>query len=148
MASKKIMVLTEIEDIIENGEVIGKLVTDGAGNQVKVKVGRGGHLKNKWDELLIGRAYSFTMGEFKGFPFVEDFSEVKDIMVKEAQRQVESGPAPQEIGMWWKEAGELYRMWKMHPETMPDKDWAKGLVRAYLVKMFEILPIKILDKEL
>ena len=83
------MIIDSIEDIVEEGEVVGKLCTDKAGSKIKVKVGRGGHLKNKWDSLFIGRAYSFKMGEFKGYPFTEDFEEVKDAFVKEAQKQVE-----------------------------------------------------------
>ena len=51
------------------------------------------------------------------------------------------GPAPQELGMWWKEAGELYRMWEMHPEIRPDKPWAKTFVAAYFAQMFSVLPI-------
>jgi hypothetical protein len=85
----KIMVLDKIEDIVEDGEVVGKLVTDKVGNQLKVKVGRGGHLKKKWDELQLGNAYKFKMGEYKGFPFVEDFESVKDAFVKQAQAKVE-----------------------------------------------------------
>jgi len=49
---------------------------------------------------------------------------------------------------WYKEAGEMYRMWKTHPETEPkDKEgntlaWARVLVEAYLAQMFTILPIE------
>ena len=98
MSEPRILIIDKIEDLYEDkgnvpNPVIGKLVSDSAGNQLKVKVGRGGHLKNKWDELLIGRAYSFKMGEFKGYPFVEDFEEVKDIFVKEAAEKVRDSGA-------------------------------------------------------
>lgn len=51
-------------------------------------------------------------------------------------------PTGQEVGLWWKEAGELYRMWEMHPEIRPDKPWAKTFVAAYFAQMFSVLPIK------
>jgi len=51
-------------------------------------------------------------------------------------------PSPQELGMWWKEAGELVRMWKLHPETKPDYPWVDALVRAYYAQMMVALPIK------
>jgi len=95
MAKNKILVIDSVEDILDDsGELVGKLVTDKAGNQVKVKKGQGGKLANRWNELLIGRAYSFTMGLFKGkYPYVEDFAEIKDVFKIEAAKAVADNQA-------------------------------------------------------
>jgi len=95
MAENKILVIDSVEDILDDsGELVGKLVTDKAGNQVKVKKGQGGKLANRWNELLIGRAYSFTMGLFKGkYPYVEDFAEIKDVFKIEAAKAVADNQA-------------------------------------------------------
>ena len=88
MTKNKILVIDSIEDILDDGgELAGKLVTDKGGNQVKVKKGQGGKLADRWDELLIGRAYSFTMGLYKDkYPYVQDFTEIKDIFKIEAAK--------------------------------------------------------------
>jgi len=85
---EKILILDRIEDIVDKGNVIGKHLFDSAGNDVKIKKGQGGRLEAKWGELQIGRAYSFTMGDYKGFPYVEDFKSVKNKFVEQAQKQV------------------------------------------------------------
>ena len=86
----KIMVLDLIEDLLDKeGNIIGKQVADKAGNKLKVKKGQGGKLASRWGELQVGKAYEFIMGEYKGYPYVENFEEVKNIMVKEAQKKVE-----------------------------------------------------------
>ncbi len=94
----KIMILDHIDDIVDGGDVVGKQVFDSTGASVKVKGGgRGMPLKTRWDELQIGRAYSFVMGEFRppdkpgeSYPFVKDFKSVESAFVKEAQRKVET----------------------------------------------------------
>lgn len=92
--AEKYMILETIEPLLDDdSSVIGRLVTDKAGNQLKVKKGQGGKLEKRWDELQIGKAYSFTMGEFKGYPFVQDFKAVEDKFVEKAQRQVEDKQA-------------------------------------------------------
>jgi len=86
----KIMVLDKIEDLLDNdGELIGKLVFDKAGNQLKVKKGQGGKLADRWDELEVGKGYTFKMGEFKGYPFVKDFELVENVFALKAQEEVE-----------------------------------------------------------
>ena len=91
--AEKIMIIEKIEDIYEDkgnvpNLVIGKQVFDATGDSVKVKSQRG-RLEKRWDELQVGRAYSFTMGEFKGYPFVQDFKSVESQFVEQAQKQVE-----------------------------------------------------------
>lgn len=88
MASEKVLIIDHIDDIMSGTEVVGKHIFDSAGNDVKVKKGQGGALASRWEELQIGRAYSFTMGEFKGYPFVQDFKSVENRFVEQAQQQV------------------------------------------------------------
>ena len=87
--SERILIIDHIEDIIKDGEMAGKECFDKTGESVKVKKGKGGSLEKRWDELLIGRAYSFDMGEFKGYPFVADFKSVESKFVEQAQERVE-----------------------------------------------------------
>jgi len=84
------MVLERIEELWEGGVEIGRQVFDKDGNSLKVKVGKGGHLREKWDELQPGKAYKFAMGEFKGYPYVEDFELVKDVFVAEAAKKLDT----------------------------------------------------------
>lgn len=94
----KILIIGYIEDITKDGEVVGKKVSDSTGDSLNVKGGgKGMPLKARWDELQIGRAYSFTMGEYKppdkpgeSYPYVKDFKSVKDPLVIEAQKKVET----------------------------------------------------------
>lgn len=87
---EKILIVDHIEDILKDGEKVGIECFDKTGDSVKVKVGKGGSLKKKWDELVVSKAYSFEMGEFKGYPFVADFKSVESKFVEQAQKQVET----------------------------------------------------------
>jgi len=71
---KKIMTVAKVEAIMEEGKQVGKLVSDNEGNSLKVKKGQGGKLEARWGELTPGKTFEFEMGEFKGYPFVADFS--------------------------------------------------------------------------
>lgn len=102
----KIMVLDRVEDLLDDGgNVIGRLVTDKGGNELKVKKGQGGKLESRWDELDngIGKAFEFIMKMFKppgkteSYPFVADFKEVKDeLAIKTAQRVANAMPNGQD----------------------------------------------------
>ena len=74
--------VTQIDEILYNGELMGYQCFDGTGQSVKVKKGRGGYLKAKWDDLQVGRAYTFTMGEYDGKPFVKDFESMSEAMAE------------------------------------------------------------------
>jgi hypothetical protein len=88
-------IANEIHDIEENGEVVGKEITDGH-HTVKVKKGKGGSLIKRWGELQEGLAYKFTMGEFKGWPFVENFEAIKDTFKRDALEEIaKQQPPPQ-----------------------------------------------------
>lgn len=133
----KYLTVDRVEELEKDGEIIGREVFNSGGDSVKVKIGKGGSLKKKW-ELLdngIGKAFKFQMGEFKGYPFVEDFEEVKDALERAAAEKVGAVDrvSPQEEGMWWKEVGEGLRSGyiKNNPLTM-----------AYFAQMFSVLNIK------
>lgn len=150
MAKETIFVVGETN--LEEDGYLG--VIDTEGNPIKVSPKRK-HLFPLFEQNK-GRAIKIKWDNYKGRDYVAD-AELFDGKPP-AEQQIEpitagvEKPQPtrsQEIAemMFWKEAGELYRMWKKHPETMPDKPWAKAISRAYLVKMLETLPIKTLDKE-
>ncbi len=136
-------IIRSVEDDSYNGKDFKK-VTLINGKVLKVKYGKGGALKKKWGMLEAGKAIKFTMGEFNGSEYVEDIETIEGALPKATKEPVAptpQPPAPQELGMWRKEQGELYRMWKIHPETMPKKPWAKVLVDDYFAQMFSVLNI-------
>lgn len=52
-------------------------------------------------------------------------------------------PAPQEIGMWWKELGEMLRA----KDIDITKPAGKAMRTAYYAQMLSVLPIEIKNKE-
>lgn len=95
----KILTIGRIEDIVSDGEVIGKLVVDNSGDAVKVKNPKGSGLKERWGELQVGRAYSFTMGVFvksptESFPFVKNFTAVEKELAEKIEKATKSTPKP------------------------------------------------------
>ena len=74
--------VTQIDEIHYNGELVGYQCFDGTGQSVKVKKGQGGKLKDKWPELQVGTAYTFTMGEYNGKPYVKDFESMSEAMAE------------------------------------------------------------------
>jgi len=90
--SEFVGIIETIEDDDYQGKAFKK-VTLGDGYVLKVKYGREGYLKDKWGELQVGRAYSWTMGEYKGKPFVEDFKQV-DIFTQDMSHEVEPEAMP------------------------------------------------------
>ena len=91
-----ILTIGRIEDIVEEGKVVGKLVVAEGGDAVKVKNPRGCGLKARWGELQVGRAYSFAMesfipeGKTETFTFVKDFTAVE----KELATKIEKAEKP------------------------------------------------------
>ena len=106
----KIMVIDKINDIYgkDGEELTGKECFNKNGESVKVKNPKGSNLRERWDELQVGKAYSFDMATFTppgktdAYPYVRGFKSVEGKLAEQA-----STPeyAPQEIGMWWKELG-------------------------------------------
>ena len=96
----KFMTIDRMEDIRDkSGEVVGVQVWSPTGDTLRVKKGQGGKLKDRWGELEVGKAYSFTMGQFtppgktESFPFVADFKWVADELAQKALEKVEASQA-------------------------------------------------------
>ena len=90
----KFMTVNRKEDIRDDsGEVVGVQVWGANGNTLKIKKGQGGRLKDRWPELEVGKAYSFEMGEYKGYPYVQDFKVVADELAQKALEKVEASQA-------------------------------------------------------
>ena len=130
MPNKKYMVVDLIQDLHDDkGNVIGVEVTDKAGNKLKVKKGQGGRLADRWGELVTGTAYEFEMGEFKGYPFVENFHKVDKILdYKNPKNEKPTDHREQSIEaqVAIKEIGECWRADKMKgndPEVLVYRAW-------------------------
>ena len=95
-------VIDKIEDDAYQGKDFKK-VTLKDGSVLKVKHGREGFLKEKWGELQVDRAYEWTMGDYQGKQFVQDFSAVSGELEKKAIEEAAKAPKP--------------------TETMSKKDW-------------------------
>ena len=85
--TEKIGIIDIIEDDSYQGKDFKKVVLKG-GEILKVKYGREGFLKAKWGELQVGRAYSWTMGDYQGHPFVQDFTAVSNELAPPTEPQV------------------------------------------------------------
>ncbi len=136
-------IIAKIEDDSYQGKDFKK-VTLINGDVLKVKYGREGHLKAKWGELEVRKAFEFEMGEYNGKPFVQDFHVLSSEQAHEIQthpQKPEQVIAPQEKGMWWKEVGENFRV------GLFKKDDTEGngstLWRHYVTQMLTSLEIKI-----
>jgi len=121
----KFMTIGEMEDIRnDSGEVVGVQVWSPTGESLKIKKGQGGKLKARWGELEIGKAYSFEMGEYKGYPFVQDFRAVAGELAKKALEKVEAkqvdttrGSIERQVAL--KEVGKLVVADKIPVEMIP-----------------------------
>ena len=139
-------IVTQIDEIRYNGELKGYQCFDGTGQSVKVKKGQGGQLQARWGELQVGRAYSFTMGEYNGKPFVKDFEPMSEALagkmpqptVTPAIPSVARKPSGEEVGMWWKELGEGLRSGYIKERAMEI---------AYKAQMLSVLPLEIEKKK-
>lgn len=145
------------------------LVTDTDGNSYKVSNKREQLHVHFQDGARVHLQWAIYMKkEYIANAFPSEQLVKKELATKQVQKGVPTpeevatasparprseGTSPQEIGMWWKEAGELIRMWKVHPDTLPKnkkgeiQEWAEFLIRAYNIKMMTILNIKIEKKE-
>lgn len=116
------------------------------------------NLKEKWPLLQEGKTLGFQMVKRGQFWNVADISEVEvpppnkeqeltpkhQEIIDDARREVK---APQELGMWWKEAGELIRLPKEQALEMVTSDLLKAVRAAYYSQMFSVLGIKVEDKK-
>lgn len=69
----KTVVIDSVTETTESGKTYMRVIDKGGGSW-KVKEGKNGALKEKWGLLKSGVAIQLTIGEFKGYPYVEDFN--------------------------------------------------------------------------
>ena len=104
MANENIIIIDSVGELYDkDGEtVIGRLITDKAGNDWKVKRGQGGKItEDDWailDEAPTGTAVKLIMAKYKApdgktYPFVGNFELVKDALVKEAAEKAQTQQA-------------------------------------------------------
>ncbi len=144
-------IVTSIEDDNYQGKDFKK-VTLGTGQVLKVKHGRDDALKDKWGLLKVGVATRFIMRDFTKpdgviIPFVSDIETVEGNLPEaqtpqvtleqqaEINAAIKPAPAPQELGMWWKELGEAIRAGNI------DVDFPNNAVKIrsqYYKKMSEV----------
>ena len=140
---EKIGVIDFVEDDDYQGKAFKKVTLKG-GEVLKVKYGREGYLKDKWGELQVGRAYTWTMGDYQGKPFVQDFTAVSEELAKKAIDDAPPTPiSPQQKGMWWKEVGEMIRSGHIKRDTPV----GERLYQAYFAQMQVSLEIDIKKEE-
>ncbi|MBA7652593.1 hypothetical protein ES703_60428 [subsurface metagenome] len=99
MKDGDIIVIDSVKELWDDKQqaVVGRVITDKAGNEIKVKKGQGGKLEDRWGWLdeNAGKAIKLTVREFKppksdkAFPYVADFELVKDEFVKQAAEKVQ-----------------------------------------------------------
>ena len=100
MKTGDILVIDSVRELLDDKDnVVGRIITDKAGAETRIKKGQGGKLESRWEWLDgegIGKAIKLTVKEFKppnsdkSFPFVADFTIVKDEMVAQATERVQS----------------------------------------------------------
>lgn len=146
MIRKVIIVIDKIEDAEANGKPF-KLVTDKGGTEWKFKSGKGGCITEaRRNELMVDMAYELSIDKYKDYDYVADFELVKDELKQEAAREVAKrapGFAAQEVGMWYKEVGEMIRAGMIKYDKPEDK----ALMLAYKTRMLDVLGIKVAKKE-
>jgi len=150
-------VVTSIARDEYNNKEFLRVTIGGREEPLKVKQGRDGALKAKWDLIKEGVAIKFIMSEYTNpqgakFPFVSDIETVesalpppvKPTLTPEMEAELpHPAPAPQEIGMWLKEAGELIRMPQEEALKLVKPDLLKAIRTAYFAKMFSVLDIRV-----
>lgn len=88
---------------------------------------------------LFGKGLAIKLGLEKKGNF---WNVVSTESVKEGLENLPREVAPQEIGMWWKELGEMIRA----GDIDMTKPAGKAMRTAYYAQMLSVLPIKIEDK--
>ena len=107
------------------------------------------NLKFLWPLLVEGKEIELKLvqkGQFwnvinikpadEPWPEDTDLVEPKEVAKKPEPKTETKEPAPQEIGMWWKEVGENYRASKLEGAT------GKAIMLAYWAKLFAVLGIE------
>ena len=167
MSEPKVGIITKVEDG-SYGDKSWKVVTLGTGEVLKVKSGKEGVLRAKWGLLEVGVGMKFTMMDYTlkdgtKAPYVYDIETVAGALpteggstemlkehkavIAEATKEVTETPpkppetpvAPQELGMWYKEAGELYRMGFLKDDNPVEKK----IKQKYFNRLFKVLGIDV-----
>ena len=122
----------------------------GGGDEVKIA----GKRKQLHPLFQQGKAVMLHWETYMNRPYVSDAKLVegelpaptKPEILPEHQAEIDKAlkgkPAPQELGMWWKELGEMIRA----KDIDVTKPAGKALRAAYYAKMLSILDLKIEDK--
>lgn len=119
------------------------IVTDKAGNKIKI-----GEKRSQLHGLFQqGKAIRLHWEVYKNKQYVADATLVEGELPEPTTPYVtETKAAPQEIGMWWKEMGEMLRT--APPAGIDPTTPAGKLMRsAYYTQMMSVLGIEIKDKE-
>lgn len=110
----KVITIESVDDEEDYNKKEYRKVISTDGLEYKIKQGKGGKLKEKWDLLRPGATLKLTFGEFtkdhKTYDFVQDIESVSDEVAKEAihkhgveqenqQQSIDSRKAIEEIGM-------------------------------------------------
>ena len=155
-----IVTITHVEQAFtKNGDEYVKVMgITGDGRETTKSVFN--QLKDKWGMLQENATLDFKMVKKGQFWNIEDINlpqvsapAEKPTLTAETPDQAEidasagkppaKAPAPQELGMWWKELGEMLRSGDID-KTTPHY---KLLRSAYYAQMFSVLGIKIEQKE-
>ena len=150
--SEIIGVITSVEDDSYDGKDFKKVTLD-AGQVLKVKYGKEGKLKAKWDILQENVAVKFIMGNYQGKPFVSDIETVDSALPPPKEPQIlpqhadaieqakaESDPVDKiERSMFYKEAGKLYRGGFLD-DAIPE---LKVVKKKYFNRLFKALGIDV-----
>ncbi len=128
----------------------GSLWVTPAGGGDEIKIGeKRSHLHDLFQQ---GKAVMLHWATYKNKPYVSDAKAVEGELPpstkpespppQQREELPKVKPAPQELGMWWKELGEMIRA-KDIDTTKPS---GKAMRTAYYAKMLSILDIKIENK--
>ncbi len=153
-------VIDKVEDDSYDGKEFKK-VTLKDGQVLKVKQGREGSLKAKWDLLQWGVAIKFTMAQYLGKDFVKDIASVEGALpppaepkilpehqeaIDKSRQEVRKEIAPQAIGMMTKEIGDMIRAKYLVP--IFGKDVGNELIKWYRGQALGITQIPFDGKDL
>ena len=114
----------------------------GGGEEVKI----GAKRKQLHDLFEQGKAIMLHWETYMDKPYVFDAKLVEGELPQPPKHTPTSRPAPQEIGMWWKEVGELYRTNKLM-ELFGKKN-AIDVIKVYRGQLLSTLEIPFDGSEL
>lgn len=101
---------------------------------------------NMWQVNAVLKIEYEISGNFRNIKSAEVVTE--DALAQQmAQTQIRATePAPQELGMFWKELGMWLRLWEQKPKAERPKNYEQ-IKTLYFAQMWSVLPIKSSKKE-